>query len=60
MINWIKRLLARRHKWEYRNPYDRRCRICGRIEVAHCLDDWSRDWWEVFNEGDPSKHGAKS
>ena len=23
---------AKRHKWEYRNPYARKCKKCGRIE----------------------------
>jgi len=45
------------HDWYYRNPYDRTCRKCGRNEVSHCLPgEWNRAWWEVFNEGDESKH----
>lgn len=44
-----------RHAWKYRNPYERRCQTCGRLEVVEC---WPEDinkplagWWEVYNEG---------
>lgn len=46
-----------RHQWEYRNPYDRSCKTCGRNEVAH---SWAghpeHQWWEVFRDGDQHKH----
>lgn len=59
-INWLRRLLWR-HKWKYYNPYDRVCTVCGRHEVEHMLRENlpnlnSRGWWEVFDEGDESKH----
>ena len=45
------------HQWEYRNPYDRTCKTCGRLEVAHCWpDQWNSQWWEVFRDGDERKH----
>lgn len=49
--------LTVRHKWEYRNPYDRTCKVCGRHEVSHCwAGSWGSSWWEVFREGDLDKH----
>ena len=43
--------------WHYRNPYDRRCTICGRREVEHHVAGWpSKTWWEVFDPGDPKLH----
>lgn len=57
MLNTLRRLFRRRHRWQYRNPYDRTCRTCGRHEVAH---GWAAElhiwWWEVFDEGDQGKH----
>lgn len=51
------------HKWQYRNPYDRTCKICGRNEQEECWPDEFRrygfrakGWWEVYREGDPKKH----
>ena len=65
-MNWLKYTVVWMrhnlwlHKWEYRNPYNRTCSVCGRNEVEHC---WPGDefklragWWEVFDEGDESKH----
>lgn len=56
----LRAFLHRFHRWDYRNPYDRTCHICGRHEVEH---RWhtepgigNRSWWEVFADGDPSKH----
>lgn len=59
-MNWVKRVLKKHHSWVYRNPYDRRCSVCNRHEVSHCFpDNWNASWWEVFNDGDITKHGAK-
>lgn len=51
------------HKWAYRNPYDRTCKICGRNEQEECWpDDYhrygmrARGTWTVYREGDPKKH----
>ena len=46
------------HRWKYRNPYDRTCKVCNRHEVSHCWDlkSWNRSWWEIFDEGDATKH----
>ncbi len=51
------------HRWEYRNPYDRTCKICGRHEQEECWADEyarygmrARGTWEVYREGDPKKH----
>lgn len=51
------------HRWKYRNPYDRTCKICGRHEQEECWADEyarygmrARGIWEVYNEGDPQKH----
>ena len=43
-------------KCKYRNPYDRSSKICGRHEVAHGWSETSSHWWEVFSDGDKSKH----
>ena len=53
-IHWI----FSGHRWKYRNPYDRTCKICGRNEVSHCWDlkSWNTSWWEVFDEGNPELH----
>jgi hypothetical protein len=51
------------HRWKYRNPYDRTCKICGRHEQEECWADEyarygmrARGIWEVYREGDPKKH----
>jgi hypothetical protein len=53
------------HQWQYHNPFDRTCTICGRHEVEECWgEDFerkgfaARGWWEVYREGDPTKHKA--
>lgn len=54
----IKKLLWRIfkwHSWEYRNPYDRTCKVCGKREVAHSFGG-SSWFWEVFSNGDAKKH----
>lgn len=60
MLKWLRRTLGM-HEWEYHNPYDRTCKVCGRHEVEHCrsLDTWAYGWWEVFREGDPALHNKK-
>lgn len=60
MIIWclIKLLdvLTTKHKWVYRNPYDRTCEKCGQHEVEHCwsMESWNRGFWEIFKDGDGS------
>lgn len=59
-IKWLNRHLWR-HKWEYYNPYDRECTVCGRHEVEHMWRENlpnlnSPGWWEVFDDGDETKH----
>ena len=51
------------HRWVYRNPFDRTCKICGRNEQEECWADEyhrygmrARGTWEVYREGDPTKH----
>lgn len=46
------------HSWDYRNPFDRTCKKCGRHEVSHCwsMSTWNKAWWEVFNDGDAGEH----
>lgn len=61
MIARIRRWWHGRHHWDYRNPFNRTCIVCGRNEVRHCQDmseffDSTKGWWEVFNEGDLTKH----
>ena len=59
VVGWRKTLwrIFGRHQWEYRNPYDRTCKTCGRLEVAHCWPDQRHHhWWEVFRDGDEHKH----
>ncbi len=58
-IEWI----TNRHKWVYRNPYDRTCSICKRNEQVECWgDDFAargmraRGTWVEYNPGDISKH----
>jgi len=60
LLSWWE---AYPHKWEYRNPYCRTCKICGRHEEEECWPDEfhrygmrARGWWEVYREGDPQKH----
>lgn len=57
MLGWLRKTFWR-HKWVYRNPYSRRCKVCGEHEESYCmsLDTWNRSWWETHNEGDHSKH----
>lgn len=58
-IFWLHCNLGK-HKWTYRNPYTRTCRVCGRQEDMYCWawDLWRRDrgWWEVMRPGDPTLH----
>lgn len=56
---WFKRTFWR-HKWDYRNPYDRYCSVCHRHEVVY---SWNltgsgihRDHWVEHDEGDVEKH----
>ena len=57
MFSKLLSFLLSPHKWEYRNPYDRTCSVCGRHEVSHCYSgEWSRSWWECFDDGDANKH----
>lgn len=55
---WLLWKVFGRHKWNYYNPYDRTCEVCGRREVSHCADiySWNRAWWETWNEGNEWKH----
>lgn len=53
----IKRAINYPHKWEYRNPSDRTCKICGRREVEHYWAGFpEQSWWEVFDEGNEIAH----
>ena len=58
VLQWLRRHLWRHH-WCYRNSYNRYCTVCGRHEVVfsngrYAFDE--RSWWEVFDEGQASKH----
>lgn len=57
-ITFVAYWLMDGHSWHYRNPYNRKCKKCGRLEVSHCktMGTWGRSWWEAFNDGDSSKH----
>lgn len=57
MISRLRRMFWL-HSWDYRNPYDRWCAVCGCHEVSHCssLENWDDCWWEVFDGGDVSRH----
>lgn len=64
MIATLHRWWRGRHKWEYRNPYDRTCAICGRHEVQYCADwrdvfDRFKGWWEAHREGNPALHAKE-
>lgn len=53
----VFRTIFWRHRWEYRNPFDRRCTVCGKHQVKHCWPcDYLRDWWETWEDGDITKH----
>jgi hypothetical protein len=56
-IAWWRRTFWR-HRWVSHRPYRRTCSVCGRYEVSHCasMESWHNDWWEVFDNGDVSKH----
>lgn len=55
-MRWLRRLFSF-HEWEYRNPYDRRCAVCGRVENYYTWNIGDRyGWWEAHNDGDASKH----
>ena len=61
MIHAIRRWWRSRHRWNYHNPYERTCDICGRREVQHCADikhfyNAFKGWWEVWDRGDPGLH----
>ena len=61
MIKWLRRWKKSLHVWEYRNPFDRTCSVCGRHEVKYCNDikdarDPFSGWWEVYSDGDAEKH----
>ena len=44
------------HVWEYRNPADRTCLVCGRSECEFTRGSLRDSWWEAIREGDPRKH----
>lgn len=47
--------LFKLHTWKYRNPFNRRCSVCGRHEVFHSYDPILTKvtgWWEIFKDGD--------
>ncbi|WP_323016390.1 hypothetical protein [Castellaniella sp.] len=47
------------HRWVYRNPFNRTCKVCGRHEVFHgktaALTKFE-GWWEVFDDGEKALH----
>lgn len=49
------------HAWVYgpRNPYRRECVKCGRREEACYVWHYQQKvhFWDVIDDGDPSKHG---
>jgi hypothetical protein len=53
---WLLWKVFGRHKWDYRNPYDRTCKTCGRHEVVHAWNVTDSGWWEVFQMGNERKH----
>lgn len=59
LLKYLRSILWRHH-WQYRNPFDRTCKVCGRHEVGHSLPwNWNHRfkwWWEVFNEGNIERH----
>ena len=55
----LLRRLTYRHSWVYRNPYDKRCRVCKRHEVMHYTHNRigaKVTFWDVFDDGDVTKH----
>jgi hypothetical protein len=51
------------HRWNYHNPYNRTCRICGRNEQEECWGDDLEELgmsapgeWVVYHHGNPEKH----
>ncbi len=60
MIEWLRKLFIW-HRWEYRDPADRTCRVCGKREVQYCsdIDDFFNTascWWEVADDGNVENH----
>lgn len=55
---WLLWKVFGSHKWGYRNPYYRICKVCDRREVSHCADfeSWYKSWWETFDDGDERRH----
>lgn len=58
--SWFKRTLWF-HKWKYRNPYSKRCVICGKQEQKYYYDLRhvnipGKGWWEIHDLGDETKH----
>lgn len=57
IISWLRKTFIR-HQWDYRNPYNRTCKTCGRLEIAYyqSLETWNHSWWDAHVDGDKSKH----
>lgn len=47
------------HRWVYRNPHDRTCKICGKHEVEHYSLGFANkryNFWDVWVDGDEAEH----
>lgn len=53
---WLLWMFFGRHKWVYRNPYDRTCTVCARREVVYSLDMTDSGRWDAIRDGDELKH----
>lgn len=60
-MNWLRQIIRWLHDWDYRNPFDRTCRICHRHETKWC-HPWqnalsrANGWWEVQRDGNALAH----
>ena len=58
-MNFILNFFKRFHKWEYRNPYGRTCKKCGRLENVFEHENGKHYWEEMVSTVDKTAPCAK-
>jgi hypothetical protein len=59
-MKWFRRIFWMHH-WDYRNPFNKVCKVCGQHQQMFCEDYKDAlkphvGWWELISEGEESKH----